>query len=76
MGSLGLIGVAAVSVVSFRSGIYYVQPGMRAFKFNAISGVGEKVYREGYNFKIPLLERAVQFDCRARPQTIKCSTGS
>lgn len=53
-------GVAALAI--FRGGIFYVEPGHRAFKFNKISGVQEKIYREGYNFKIPLLERQVDFN--------------
>lgn len=72
MGIFGIVGTAML----FRSSIYYVEPGHRAFKFNAINGVREDVYREGYNFKIPFIERPVIYDIRARPKTIKSSTGS
>jgi len=62
----GLFAFAG-AVATFRSGIYYVAPGTRAFKFNVFSGVGEKIYREGYNFKIPMIEREIRYDITARP---------
>jgi len=37
---LGIMGIAG-SVMFFKSAIYYVEPGHRAFKFNAINGVQE-----------------------------------
>ena len=56
--------------------ISIVEPGHRAIKFNAISGVGETIYREGYNFKIPAIERPIIYDVRTHPKTIKSATGS
>ena len=53
-----------------------VEPGHRAVKFNAISGVGETIYREGWNMKIPMIERPIIYDVRTHPKTIKSSTGS
>jgi prohibitin 2 len=53
-----------------------VEPGHRAIKFNSISGVGETTYREGYNLKLPLLERPIIYDVRTHPKSIKSATGS
>ena len=53
-----------------------VEPGHRAVKFNAITGVGEDIKREGYNFKLPILERPIIYDVRTYPKVIKSSTGS
>jgi len=60
----------------FKSGIYFVEPGHRALKFNKISGVGEAIYREGWNFKLPYFERAIVFDTRTHPRVISTVTGS
>lgn len=60
--AVGTVSLGIGALATFRSGIFYVEPGHRAFKFNKISGVQEKIYREGYNFKIPLLERQVDFN--------------
>ena len=39
-----------------------VQPGHRAIKFNKISGVGNEVKREGWNFMIPWFEHPIIYD--------------
>ena len=53
-----------------------VEPGHRALKFNKISGVGNDIYREGWNFKMPYFERAIIFDTRTHPRVISTVTGS
>lgn len=64
------------SVTAFKSAIFFVEPGHRAIKFNKIFGVQETIYREGYNFKVPMIERQIIYDVRTHPKTIKSSTGS
>ena len=56
--------------------MFIVEPGHRAFKFSKISGVRESIVREGYNFKMPLIEHAIHYDIRARPRVIECNTGT
>lgn len=53
-----------------------VEPGHRAFKFNKINGVRDEIYREGWHFKMPFLERAIDYDVRTHPKVIKSVTGS
>jgi len=60
----------------FYSAVYKVEPGYRAFKFSKLSGVREGIVREGWHFKIPMIERAIQYDIRARPRVMKCNTGT
>lgn len=59
-----------------KNGIYQVDAGHIAVKYNRLSGVGAQSYREGVNFMIPWLERPIVFDVRARPHTITSLTGS
>lgn len=75
---MAFTGIATLmgGVSLFKSAVYYVEPGHRAVKFNAIFGVQEQVYREGWNFKLPLIERPIIYDVRTHPKTIKSSTGS
>jgi len=56
--------------------IYQVKPGQRAFKFNKVSGVSEKIVKEGWHFKAPWFERAIIYDVRTQPKKIKSATGS
>jgi len=72
----GLLGSIATMMTLWKSGIYYVEPGHRAFKFNKISGVGNAIYKEGWNLKLPYFERPVIFDVRTQPKQMKSVTGS
>lgn len=56
--------------------MFIVEPGYRAFKFSKISGVKEGIVREGWHFKMPLIEHAIKYDIRARPRVMKCNTGT
>ena len=71
-----LFGTGMTMVSMWKAGIYYVEPGHRAFKFNKFYGVQETVYREGWHFKIPYFERQIIFDVRTHPKEIKSITGS
>ena len=53
-----------------------VEPGHRAFKFNSFSGVGNKIFREGWHVKIPAFERAIIYDVRTHPKVIRSTTGT
>ena len=64
------------AVTMWKSGIYYVEPGHRAFKFNKFYGVQETIYREGWHIKIPYFERPIIYDVRTHPKEIKSVTGS
>ena len=55
---------------------FVVEPGHRALKFNKISGVGNQIFREGWNFKMPYFEKAIIFDTRTHPRVISTVTGS
>lgn len=63
-------------VSMWKSAIYYVEPGHRAFKFNKISGVQTEIYREGWHLKLPYFERPIIYDVRTHPKQIKSVTGS
>lgn len=75
-GGASMFTGVAMTFFMIKNSFYRVDPGHRAFKFNKISGVKEAIYREGWHFKIPTLERPIIMDIRARPRTIKSATGS
>lgn len=60
----------------FKSALYKVESGQLAIKFNKIHGLGDQVYAEGWNFKIPYIEKPIIFDVRQQPRNIDCRTGS
>jgi prohibitin 2 len=43
---------------------YNVNPGEAAIKFNYFTGLGNKVYTEGFHLRIPLVEHPVKFNVR------------
>ena len=56
--------------------IYYVDTGHKAFKFNKVSGVQAKTFKEGYHLRLPWFERPIIFNVRSMPKTFTSSTGS
>jgi regulator of protease activity HflC (stomatin/prohibitin superfamily) len=52
--------------------IYKVEPGFLAIKFDIFQGVKSEVYREGYHFLIPFLQRPIIYDCRMKNPVFNC----
>jgi len=48
-----------------KQGIYYVDTGCKAFKFNKFSGVMEGTYKEGYHLKFPWLEKQIIYNVKS-----------
>ena len=59
------MGTILFGVSMAKSAIYSVAPGEKAFKFNAIRGVGESTFKEGIHIKIPVIERPVIFNVKS-----------
>lgn len=45
-------------------------------KFNKITGLGETVYREGWNLKLPYFEQPIIFNVQSREKEIKAETAN
>jgi prohibitin 2 len=56
--------------------LFLVDAGYRAIKFSRLSGIQTQVHAEGTHFLIPLIERAIFFDVRAKPRNIVSLTGT
>ena len=56
--------------------VYKVEPGFRAIKFDIITGVGKKVFREGYHLRIPYIQKPLIFDCRMKNHNFTCVCGT
>jgi len=69
------IAIAAGSAV-LQSSLYNVEAGCRGVIFDRFSGVKEYVHGEGTHFIIPLIQKPIIFDCKARPRNIPVITGS
>lgn len=67
---------AGVLVWATSQSLFNVDGGHGAIVFNKLSGVKQKVYREGTHLILPWLERAEIYDVRARPRSIPSLTGS
>lgn len=83
MGSFGNLGVmpfavATTGIVSYTlyNGIYFVQGGYSAVKFNAITGLKETAYGEGAHLAIPYIETPIVMSIRNRPTEVTTSSGS
>lgn len=56
--------------------LFNVDGGQRAVIFDRFQGVKGKVVGEGTHFMIPLIQRPIIIDVRARPRTINSVTGT
>ncbi|EFC36802.1 prohibitin [Naegleria gruberi] len=70
---LALMGIAGFSLYN---SVFVVEGGFKAIKFNRFTGVGDRVYGEGYHLLIPGIERPIIYDQRATPKVISSNTGS
>lgn len=69
-------GTGLLAAYCLTSTIYTVQPGHVALKFSRFTGLGERLYREGWNFRIPYFERPIVFNIQTRPTNIKSFTAN
>ena len=51
-----LFMLGGISLAALSSCIYVVDPGEKALIMNQLSGLKQKVYHQGYNFKLPFVE--------------------
>lgn len=70
--AVGAVG-AALAAPYFT---YTVNPGYRALIFHQIHGIQTKVYGEGLQFRIPLVEKPILMDVRLQPRVIQSVTGT
>ena len=71
---VGLLGLSALYFVS--EFVYTVNVGHRALKFNIFSGLQPKIYREGWNFKLPFIERPIIFNIQSQEKSIPAETAN
>lgn len=71
---LGLAGL--VGIVFLKKAFYRVEPGFLSIKFNLLTGVGSKSYKEGYHLLFPFFERAIIYDCRMKNHVLVCVCGT
>lgn len=56
--------------------LFVVGPGERGVKYTATGGVADKVYEEGWHFKVPILESTDSFDVRVQKYRKETSAAS
>jgi prohibitin 1 len=78
--SLEVLYKAAIPLgIAFALGnaaMYDVKGGSRAVIFDRLSGVQDKVVKEGTHFLIPWLQKSIVYDVRTKPRNISTTTGS
>jgi prohibitin 2 len=67
--SIGLFGL----FLTLKYCIFRVEPGSLALKFSILTGVGNKVLREGYHLVLPFIERPIIYDCRMKNDLWNCA---
>jgi len=77
LGALPYI-IASFGIASYAiyNSIYFVQGGCCAIKFNALTGLSNRIYTEGANLAFPFIETPIIFDLRNKPTEIITATGS
>jgi hypothetical protein len=71
---LGL-GLFAGTYTLYKS-LFKVEPGFQAIKFNIFSGIGNRVFREGYHLLFPFIQRPIVYDCRMKNNVFVCVAGT
>ena len=73
----GRLGVA-LALAGFLGGqcLFVVDGGQRALIFDRYSGLKQKIYTEGMNFKVPWLQYPILFEVRTSPKVINAKTGT
>ncbi len=56
--------------------VYTVQPGHVALKFSKFTGLGDRLYKEGWNFRIPFFEQPIIFSIQTKPTQMKSMTAN
>ena len=71
----GWIKYAPLAIIALGAtdGFYSVQPGEGALKFNYLTGLSNRVYTEGFNFKIPYIEKPMKFNLRTSNMSMSIS---
>lgn len=67
----GAAGTILMGSYFFKKCLYQVDTGEKAIKFNKISGVGTKVYKEGFHLLIPFIENPIIFNVKSQPVEYK-----
>ncbi|CAM9831579.1 unnamed protein product [Ectocarpus sp. 6 AP-2014] len=68
----GVVAIAAATEMC----LFNVDGGQRAVIFDRFQGVKEAVVGEGTHFMIPIVQKPIIIDVRARPRTINSITGT
>lgn len=72
-----VVGILGLTAFYFASEfVYTVDVGHYALKFNIFSGLQPKIYKEGWNFKIPFVERPIIFNVRSQEKSIAAETAN
>merc|ERR1711997_1352663 len=74
IGGLGAAFVFGTSVVN--SALYNVEGGHRSVMFDKFRGVLPNISGEGTHFMVPVIQKPIIFDIRARPKNVPTITGS
>lgn len=73
---MGLLGGASILYWGASNAFFNVEGGHRGIMFHRLTGIGDKIYGEGLNFKLPWFEIPIIYNIRAKPHNIASFTGS
>ena len=68
-------GIFILALVLKKS-VYRIEPGFQSLHFNILTGIGPKVYREGYHLLVPYVEKPIIYDCRMKNHMFMCVCGT
>jgi len=70
------IALAGLGLAGIYGSIFTVEGGHRAVVFSKIFGVKPEVYGEGMHFKVPYIDRPIDYNVRSKPTSIGSPTPS
>ncbi|GMM38694.1 prohibitin subunit [Saccharomycopsis crataegensis] len=73
---LTAILLLGAGVMAINSSLFNVEGGHRAIIYSRIGGIQPTIYNEGTHIAIPFLQKAIDYDIRAKPRNVSSLTGT
>jgi len=73
---LGMVLGGGTCLYILTHSVFKVEPGYNALKFNKVTGLKKKTYKEGFHMIVPYFEFPILYDCKmaSKVYDVHCGT--
>lgn len=76
IGGIVSIALLGLGIAAVNSSLFNVEGGHRAIIYSRVGGVQPTIYNEGTHLAIPVIQKPIDYDVRAKPRNISSLTGT